>query len=214
MTQFKCGDFSTFPAPCLGRHKTVTTPEITDQIHELILEERRISAKSIAEELGISSERVGSIIHEDLDMRKLSAKRIPKCLNAEQKLQRCHSYEKIWNFFSAIKIISCQARLVRMDETWVYHYDLETKQQSIESCPKKFRVQKSTGKFLASIFWDQDGILLIDNLPNGQIINTEYYSSVLEQMKDILKEKRPRISPRASCSCTTIIKQTSVQCSS
>ena len=45
----------------------MTTSEIIDQIHELILEERRISAKSIAEQLGISRERVGSIIHEALD---------------------------------------------------------------------------------------------------------------------------------------------------
>ena len=52
----------------------MTTPEIIDQIHELIFEDRRISANSIAEQLGISRERVGSIIHEDLDMRKLSAK--------------------------------------------------------------------------------------------------------------------------------------------
>jgi histone-lysine N-methyltransferase SETMAR len=36
------------------------------------LEDRRISAKSIAEQLGISCERVGSIIHEDLDMRKVT----------------------------------------------------------------------------------------------------------------------------------------------
>jgi len=56
-------------------------------------------------------------------------------------------------------------------------------------CPKKFRVQKSTGKFLAWIFWDQDSILLIDNLPNGQTINAGYYSSLLGQMKDNLKEK-------------------------
>jgi len=55
-----------------GRHKTVTTPKIFDQIHELILEDRRISAKSIVEQQGISRERVGSIIHEDLDIRKLS----------------------------------------------------------------------------------------------------------------------------------------------
>jgi predicted ArsR family transcriptional regulator len=41
----------------------VTTPEIIDQIHELILEDCRISAKSIAEQLGISRERVGFIIH-------------------------------------------------------------------------------------------------------------------------------------------------------
>ena len=85
----------------------VTTPGIIEQIHELILEDRRISAKSIAEELGISRERVGSIIHEDLDMRKLSAKWVPKCLNADQKRQRCHSTEQFWNFFDAIQIIPC-----------------------------------------------------------------------------------------------------------
>jgi hypothetical protein len=39
------------------------------------------------------------------------------------------------------------------------------------------------------IFWNQDGILLIDYLPKGQTINTEYYSSLLAQLKDILKEK-------------------------
>ena len=50
----KRGDFSTCDAPCPGRLKTVTTPEIIDQIHELILEDRRVSAKSIAEQLGIS----------------------------------------------------------------------------------------------------------------------------------------------------------------
>ena len=69
VAQFKRGDFSTCDAPRPGRPKTVTTPGIIDQIQEQILEDRRISAKSIAEQLGISRERVGSIIHEDLDMR-------------------------------------------------------------------------------------------------------------------------------------------------
>ena len=83
-----------------------------------------------------------------------------------------------------------------IDEIRLYHYDPETKQQSMEwrssGSPqhKKFRVQKSAGKFLASIFWDQDGILLIDYLPKGQTINAEYYLSLLVQMKGILKEKR------------------------
>jgi len=44
-------------------------------------------------------------------------------------------------------------------------------------------VQKSAGKFFASIFWDQDGILLIDYLPKGQTINAEYYSSLPVQLK-------------------------------
>jgi len=83
-----------------------------------------------------------------------------------------------------------------MDETWLYHYDPETKQQSMEwrhsgsPRPKEFRVQKSAGKFLASIFWDQESILRIDYLPKGQTINVDYYLSLLVQLKDILKEKR------------------------
>jgi len=83
-----------------------------------------------------------------------------------------------------------------MDDIWLYHYDPETKQQSMEwrhsasPRPKKFRVQKSAGKFLASIFWYQVGIFLIDYLPKGQTINAEYYLSLLVQFKNILKEKR------------------------
>jgi len=88
VAQFNRGNFSTRDAPRPGQPKTVTTPEIIEQIHELILEDRHIYAKSIAEHLGISRERVGSIIHEDLDMLKLSAKWVPKCLNAVQKRQR------------------------------------------------------------------------------------------------------------------------------
>jgi len=78
-----------------------------------------------------------------------------------------------------------------MNETWLCHYDPETKQQSMEwrhsgsLRPKKFRVQKSAGNVLASIFWDQDGILLIDYLPKGQTINAEYYSSLLVQLTEI-----------------------------
>ena len=99
VAQLKRGYFSTCVAPRPGRPKTVTTPEIIDKIHELILEDHRILAKSIAEQLDISRERVGSIIYEDLDMWKLSAKWVPKCLKADQKRQRCHSSEQFLNFF-------------------------------------------------------------------------------------------------------------------
>jgi len=67
VAQFKRGDFSTYNAPRPGRPKTVTTPEVIEQTHELILEDHWISAKSIAEQLDISCERVGSIIHEDFE---------------------------------------------------------------------------------------------------------------------------------------------------
>ena len=127
VAHFKRGDFSTCDAPRPGQPKTVTTPEIIGQIHELMLEDRRISDKSIAEQLGIWRKRVGSIIHEVLDMHKLSAKWVPKCLKADQKRQRCQSFEQFWNFSALFN--NFLSRLVTMDESWLYHYDPETKQQ-------------------------------------------------------------------------------------
>ena len=57
--------------------------------------------------------------------------------------------------------------------------------------PKNSQCKNPLEKFLpASIFWDQDGILLTDYLPKGQTIKAGYYSSLLVQLKDILKEKR------------------------
>ena len=105
VVQFKRGDFSTCVAPRPGLPKTVTTPAIIDQILWLILEDRRISAKSIAEQLGISREWVGSNIHEDLDMRKLSVQWVPKCLNADQKRNSASRLSNFLNFFGAIKRI-------------------------------------------------------------------------------------------------------------
>jgi len=156
----------------------VTIQEIIDQIHELILKDRRISAKSISEQLSISHKQVGSIIHEDLVIWKLSAKWVPKCLNVDQKRQRCQSSEHLLEFFWHDPN-DFVLRLVNMDETWLYYYDLKTKQQSewLHSAPprpQKFQVQKSTAKVIALIQWDQNSILLTDYLPKNQTINVEY----------------------------------------
>jgi len=57
--------------------------------------------------------------------------------------------------------------------------------------PQKIPSAKIRWKsYRLDIFWDQDGILLIDYLPKGQTINTECYLSSLVQLKDILKEQR------------------------
>jgi len=89
---FKCGDFSTCDAPRPGRPKTMTTLEIIEQIHELILEDRRISAKSIAEQLGVSREQVGS-------------------QNAWTRIKNDNGASRLsnfWNFLGAIEMISCR----------------------------------------------------------------------------------------------------------
>ena len=99
------------------------------------------------------------------------------------------------------------SRLVTMDKTWLCHYNPETEQQSIEwrhsgsTRPKTFRVQKSAGKVLASIFFGSKRHSYIGYFPKGQTISAEYYLSLLVQLKDILKEKRRGKFTKGSCSC-------------
>jgi len=86
----------------------VTTPEIIDQIHELILEDRLISAKSIAEQLGISHERVGSIIHEDMDMREALCEVSPEMPEHGSKTSTVPVVGATFGmFFGMIQTISC-----------------------------------------------------------------------------------------------------------
>ena len=149
---FKRGDFSTWTT------QNSAHPDIIDQIHKLILEDGRILAKSIAEQLGISRERVESVIHEDLDMRKLSTKWVSKCLNADQKVNGAsQSSEQILEFFRPDSN-NFLSRLVTIEETWIYRYKPETKQQLMEwrhrgsPRPQNFRVQKSAEKFYLKFF--------------------------------------------------------------
>jgi len=93
-------------------------------------------------------------------------------------------------------MISCLARLVTLDETWLYHFDRETKQQSMDwrhngsprPAPNNSERKNPLEKFSPRFF----GIKTASSsLIIFQTINAEYYSSLLVQLKDILKEKRP-----------------------
>jgi len=108
VAKFEIGDFFTCVAPRPGRPKTVTTPEIIDKIHELILEDHQISAKSIAKQLGIWRERVVSIILKDLDMWKLSAMWVRNAWTRIKNVNGASHLNNFWNFFGAIQMISCR----------------------------------------------------------------------------------------------------------
>ena len=90
-----------------------------------------MTAKKIAEDLGISRERVGVIIRDHVYMRKLSAKWVPKCLHADQKRARVLASRDVVSRFEqeGNKFVE---RLTTEDETWIYLYDPETKEESKE----------------------------------------------------------------------------------
>ena len=75
----------------------------------------------IPDELGMNSERVWRIIREDLGMRKICAKMVPRLLNAGQEkrhVQVCQDIlEQLETEANLLK------RVVTGDESWIFGYD-------------------------------------------------------------------------------------------
>jgi transposase len=57
--EFKRDRASLEDDPRERRPKSATTPEIIEQVHDMVLDDRRIKVREIAENIGIAKERVG-----------------------------------------------------------------------------------------------------------------------------------------------------------
>ena len=86
-------------------------------------------------------------------------------------------------------------RIITGDETWVYQYDFETKQQSKQWLPRgssgpiKFKSERSVKKIMATVFWDSEGIVLIDFLEDKKTVTGAYYVEVLRPVSTKSVEK-------------------------
>jgi histone-lysine N-methyltransferase SETMAR len=150
----------------------------------MILDDQQMKVREIAETIDISKEHVGYILHEELGMKKLCARWVPRLLTADQKRTRVKISEQCLECFNKNKTDFVR-QFITMDETWIHHYTPESKQQSKQwteagcSAPKKTRSVPSARKVMASVFWDAEGILFIDYLEKGKTITREYYSNLL-----------------------------------
>jgi histone-lysine N-methyltransferase SETMAR len=86
--EFKRGCTSFEDDPRKGRPKSAPPPEIIEQVHDMVLDDRRMKVRETAETIGISKERVGYILHEELNLKKLCARWVPCLLTADQKRTR------------------------------------------------------------------------------------------------------------------------------
>jgi histone-lysine N-methyltransferase SETMAR len=69
----------------------------------MVLDDRQMKVREIAETTGISKERVGYILHEELDTKKLCARWVPCLLTAEQKCTRMKISEQCLERFNKNK---------------------------------------------------------------------------------------------------------------
>ena len=149
--RFKEGRESVRDDERCGRSKEVRTPELIGQIKNFMDNNRRVSIETISAQFDISVGTVHKIIREELKMRKICSKFVPRVLR-DQKERRCHESRDMVELINSDPAVL--DALVTCDESWIYCYDPETKRQSSQwkhagfLWPKKARQSKSTQKLL------------------------------------------------------------------
>jgi histone-lysine N-methyltransferase SETMAR len=120
-SRFKNGNMSIKDLPRPGRPSTSRNEENIEKVRQVINEYRRKTTEQVSEETNVSWNSCQRILTEDLRMRRVSAKFVPRLLTEEQKDNRvnvCRDLKEELrndpNFLTEI---------VTGDESWCYMYD-------------------------------------------------------------------------------------------
>jgi len=196
ISRFRSGRNEIEDEPRSGRPSTSVCEENIDAVRDMIEKDRRITTESVADTLNISVGSAHTILVESLGLSKLSARWVPRLLRPDQQQTRVDLSMEILNKWDEDSEAFLQ-RIVTGDETWLYQYDPEDKIQSKQwlprggSGPVKAKSERSRGKVMATVFWDAEGILLVDFLESKKTITSAYYECVLRKLSKKISEKRP-----------------------
>ena len=166
-----------------GRPKLLVIPENIDAVHELILQDRRVTYREIEASLGISGTSIHSILHEHLAIKKLRSRWIPHNLTIDQKKARVDWSKEMLKKYDhgASKHIY---DIVTVDESWIYAHKPESKQQSTvwvfqdEQNSTKVVRARSTSRQMVACFFRTTGYVATVPLVQRRTINSEWYTTI------------------------------------
>ena len=90
-------------------------------------------------------------------------------------------------------------KVITGDESWMYGYNIETKAESSqwkrpeEPRPKNQRQVRSNVKVLLTVFFDGNGMMQHEFLPQASTVNTEYYVEVMHRLRKAIRQKRTEL---------------------
>ena len=179
------GKVSIANKPRSGRPSTSVNPDNKTYAIELIRTDRCITVKELASKLDVSIGSAHSIA-ASLGYSKVCARWVPRQLT-EDKSERVHCCTQLLEHHHGDPTFL--ERIITGDETWVFDFEPESKRRSMEWCHptspriKKFKAQNSAGKIMATVFWDSQGVILVDFLLKGKPLTLRYTLRLLGSSK-------------------------------
>lgn len=184
-----------------GRPVQISTDATLRRVEEMIRTDRRVTIDSIATAIGCSHGLAYELMHDRLNFRKVCARWVPRQLTEEHRRIRMGlSLQHLSRY--TVEGENMLNRIVTGDESWVHHYQPETKRASMQwkhpSSPstKKFKVVPSAGKVMLTVFWDSQGVLLAHFQNKNENVTAESYCRVLLLLRDAIRRKRPGLLTR------------------
>ena len=122
-----------------------------------------------------------------LEYSKVCARWVPRQLTDEHKSERVNCCTELRELSKRDNEFF--GRLITGDEPWIHHYEPESKKRSMQwrhptsPKPKKLKSQKSAGKIMATVFWDAQGLILVDFVTRGKTMNSEAHVETLQKLK-------------------------------
>ncbi|KAG5310553.1 SETMR methyltransferase, partial [Acromyrmex insinuator] len=124
--EFRGGRNSTTDEVRSGRPSDAVTEENVKKIHEMVLADRKVKVRELADATKISTERTCHILGEILHMKKLSCRWVPRMLTPDQKHERESTSKESLDLLMRNRA-DFWRRLVTVDETWIHYYTPENR---------------------------------------------------------------------------------------
>lgn len=139
-------------------------------------------------------------------MKKLTARWVPRVLTDDQEQERVATSKKSLAMLKHDKADFFRW-FITVDETWIHHYTthqspnnkLHNRWEPVKIDQKDQKHNRALERLwpvLAAVFWDSKGTLLVDYLEKGKTITGVLYSSLLDQMNDAIRQKRPHLAKK------------------
>ncbi|CAF4715888.1 unnamed protein product [Rotaria sp. Silwood2] len=184
-----------------GRPVTETTTENIEQIRRLIDDDPYSTIEELQEQTGLSYSTTQRIISDHLQLRKITARYIPKHLTDFQRAERVRICKENLEKFE--KRIWRLCDVVTGDESWFYHKQIGRKSANAawvtkgDPPPTVVRLSKFAPRTLFSIFFKSNGPVIIHRIERGQTVDHRYYiDNCLQPVVNEIKRQRPSFGTR------------------
>nr|XP_050034434.2 protein GVQW3-like [Dermacentor andersoni] len=126
--RFKDGRTSVESEPRSGRPSTCRNDQVIAEMNAVVMRDRHVTIREIAEKVGMSTFSAHSIMTEDLAMKRVAAKFVPKLLTVKQKQLRVEVSQDMLDSTNSDPVF--MNTIITGDESWVHGCASETKSQS------------------------------------------------------------------------------------